>query len=415
MPHGSVAMKIRYRLHMPHLIARHGFRWLDGSHRRFRVTFGLQLALVALALMLLSSCGGGGGGDQPSATANGGRAAGSMSTARNLHSATLLADGRVLVSGGYDNSGNASDSAEIYDPQTNSWAVTTSMSTGRRSHKSLLLPDGDVLVLGGYDRNNVITTSVERYNPTTRTWSNVEVSSFSGDIIDATPLASGEVLVTGGVGTDPIYTSAAIYQPANEAWTAVASIPEDWNPSNLHVNGNRHGVAYRSLRLQDGRVLVLGGEADLEINSAAVTLFNPLTRSWETKASAFQNGTAFTATLLPQGLVLVTGGKYADIPTQYARQTRWYDPVLDVWTPTGDLATARSGHTATLMPDGSVMVIGGVPESASRSIERLVPGSSTWVSVGLLINGRVGHTATLLPNGSVLVVGGGQAAAELWR
>lgn len=292
------------------------------------------------------------------------------------------------------------------------------MSTSRTLHKSFLLPDGSVLILGGYDRNSAsITTPAERYNPTSQTWSSVSVSSFSGKIVDATSLANGDVLVTGGMGFDPIHTSAAIYHSVGDTWLSVIGVPEDWNPFNLHTNGTRHGRGYGSVLLQDGRVLVMGGEADSGVPSAAVTLFDPLTRSWIPRASQFHNGVDFTATLLPQGQVLVVGGRNPDAIPNYRLEARLYDPELDVWTPAGSLATPRVGHTATLLPDGSVIVIGGGGENqGSDSVERLARGSGTWVPIGTLLNARAGHTATLLANGAVLVAGGGGGAkAELWR
>jgi len=88
---------------------------------------------------------------------------GSMATAREYHSATLLRNGKVLVAGGRGSSGNLS-SAELYDPTSGSWSSTGSMATGRAEHSATLLPGGKVLVAGGYANGSSILASAELYN-----------------------------------------------------------------------------------------------------------------------------------------------------------------------------------------------------------------------------------------------------------
>src|SRR5438034_1381370 len=88
---------------------------------------------------------------------------GSMATARELHTATRLPDGRVLVAGGYGGGGSYLASAEIYDPASGTWATTGSMGHKRGSHTATLLPDGRVLVAGGY--GPLVLASAEIYDP----------------------------------------------------------------------------------------------------------------------------------------------------------------------------------------------------------------------------------------------------------
>jgi len=123
-------------------------------------------------------------------------AAGNLASPRSFHNATLLSNGKVLVSGGY---ATASLTAEIYDPTTNTWSVTGSMSTVRLSASATLLPNGTVLVAGGSPNNQSGLTSAEIYDPAAGTWS--ATGSMAQPLLGhaATLLPNGAVLVTGAI------------------------------------------------------------------------------------------------------------------------------------------------------------------------------------------------------------------------
>ena len=91
--------------------------------------------------------------------------------------------------------------------------------------------------------------------------------------------------------------------------------------------------------------------------------------------------------------------------------TRGLDLFTGTWKYTGHLGTARANHTATLLPNGKVLVAGGYythgfRSDPLRSAELYDPASGTWTDTGSLVIARSGHTATLLPNGKVLVASG---------
>src|SRR6266513_2886279 len=128
-----------------------------------------------------------------------------------------------------------------------------------------------------------------------------------------------------------------------------------------------------------------------------------------------------TATLLPNGKVLVAGGFIGLIGSVRAG-AELYDPASGTWSATGNLITGRSGHTATLLPSGKVLLAGGGDgNSILASAELYDPASGAWSATGSLATGRFSHTATLLSNGKVLVAAGGTpdfpdilASAELY-
>jgi choice-of-anchor C domain-containing protein len=137
-----------------------------------------------------------------------------MATARGYHTATRLADGRVLVAGGIR--GSALDSAELFNPATGTWSPAGPLATARFNHTATRLADGRVLVAGGNDRVAPLT-SAEIFNPATETWSPAGPLATGRDEHTATPLADGRVLVTGGIIPTGLLSlaSAEVYDPLN--------------------------------------------------------------------------------------------------------------------------------------------------------------------------------------------------------
>jgi hypothetical protein len=124
-----------------------------------------------------------------------------------------------------------------------------------------------------------------------------------------------------------------------------------------------------------------------------------------------------TATRLPDGRVLVVGGGFDDTPLTTAEV---WDPATGAFRPAGTLPGRYIGHTATLLPDGRVLIVGGSEPSGGASTRHAAvwdPEPGTFVRTGSLAEARSQHTATLLTDGRVLVVGGSAAdrgEAELW-
>ena len=156
--------------------------------------------------------------------------------------------------------------------------------------------------------------------------------------------------------------------------------------------------------LQLGKVLVAGGRGGFNSNPmSSAELYDPATGLWTETGDLNVRRFSHTATLLPNGKVLVAGGT-SD------HRAELYDPVTRSWSSTGRLFTARYRHTATLLRNGKVLVAGGTVTPygglSFSSAELYDPATGSWSTTGSLNNGRASHTATLLPNGKVLVAGG---------
>jgi hypothetical protein len=142
-------------------------------------------------------------------------ATGSMSDARDAHTATLLQNGEVLVAGGFGSSASGYlASAELYDPSTGTWSATGSLSTARYYHTATLLPDGKVLVAGGAFSTFNALAIAELYDPSTGTWSSTGSLSAARYLATATLLPNGKVLVAGGRDSSGYLASAELYTPA---------------------------------------------------------------------------------------------------------------------------------------------------------------------------------------------------------
>ncbi len=343
---------------------------------------------------------------------------GSMNTPRVLHTATLLADGRVLVVGGLNFGRNPTATAELYDPATGTWTATGSMMSARSRHTATLLSDGRVLVVGGRDQIGISIATVELYDPQTGTWSFTGSMTTARSYHAATLLSSGSVLVTGGLndGNSPILEkSAEIYDPSTSKWHIVD-----------HMANARYG--HTSTLLPDGRVLITGGAGHGGdcISTITAELYDPISSTWK---PALPMGIArgfHTAALLIDGKMLVTGGNTIGqaglihtVPPNcvaIAQTAELYDPNSGTWTPTDSMAQSRSGQTATVLPDGRVLVAGGRHfdgniYGAVATIEVYRPSTGTWNATDTMSTARAFHTATLLNDGRVLVCGGHSGAS----
>jgi hypothetical protein len=230
----------------------------------------------------------------------------------------------------------------------------------------------------------------------------------SYDFHTATLLGDGRVLVVGGSANPDAQTAAELFDPGTERWTATGSMAEARD-------------AYTATLLLDGKVLVAGGYSGDPLASAEV--YDPSSGRWTATGSMNRGRGGHTATLLPDGRVLVVGGTTEAIlmeggPRSAAAEL--YDPSSGKWTATASMGEARTSFSATLLRDGRVLVAGG--DGGFQAAELYDPSSERWAATGSMADGRIGHSATLLADGKVLVAGGcacsepgAWASAELYH
>ena len=156
--------------------------------------------------------------------------------------------------------------------------------------------------------------------------------------------------------------------------------------------------------LPNGKVLVVGGyDPQSGHSSSSVELYDSVTGTWSSTGTLNDGRSNHSATLLPNGKVLVAGGG-----NLFGSAAELYDPDTGTWATTSPLGIARYKHTATLLPNGKVLVAGGQSYNNiyPTTAELYNPATGTWSATGSIITSRANHTATLLPNGKVLVAGG---------
>ena len=321
---------------------------------------------------------------------------------RFYHTTTLLSDGKVLVAGGTGFSGGVVrglDSAELYEPVTEKWNDTGRLNVPRTLHTATLLKDGRALIVGGVDGRDFSSSlsGAELYDPVTGAWSITGSLNARRHGHTATLLKNGKVLVVAGgeiLGFDetmPLDT-VELYDPDTGMWSSTGNL-------------NNAVESHTATLLQNGKVLVLGG--------GSAELYDPDTGKWGSLESLGSNiWFGHTATLLPNGKVFIVGGVNSNGPVKTAQ---FYEPDSGASSSTGDLKRGRFSHTSTLLPDGKILVAGGLGYNVSGSITSQVsldsselydPNTGRWSFVSNLNTARNLHTATLLPDGNALLVGG---------
>ena len=330
--------------------------------------------------------------------------------------ALLLDDGRALVAGGFTGLADAgglapypTTYAQLYDSATGLW-----QSFGRYHPAAdgaapvfydalAALPDGTPLAFGVSPAGPDLGSSAAyRLNTAAGHWELLADGAQTRLFAGVTMLADGRLLVAGGLTLQPggfaPDDSAEIFDPADGRWRAAAPMPLYARTPLLLV-------------LDDGRALALPGPFSGEFLNGdgrpVALLYDPAADAWEFTGPMLASHRNPAAIVLPDGRALVSGGGHAS--------SELFDPAANQWTPAAPMRRERTGHRLTLLPDGRVIATGGDAanstdtESAAHppaATEYYHPDADAWTPGPPLSRPRSNHTATLLPDGRLLLTGG---------
>ncbi|MGA9771476.1 MAG: kelch repeat-containing protein [Blastocatellia bacterium] len=355
-----------------------------------RIFLSLALALIVIGLPSVSALSSGWNATSP------------MPTSRYASGAVVLPSGKVLVVGGHGLNNKFATRAEIYDPLTKTWVVTSPLPSGHR-YTATLLKTGEVLVVGD-DTLGSANPTAYLYNETKSIWIATGAPSIGRYSTTVTLLPSGNVLMAGGYnggccsGLTGTYNSAEIYNREKNSWSPTADM-------------NARRLGHTATLLPSGKVLVAGGTVRDPVSAHnSAEIYDPATGAWSSTGPMTTPRFFHKATLLPSGKVLVTGG-FRDVQGTSLASAEIYNPLTGIWASVAPMKFGRGRHTSVLLSSGKVLVAGGLRNNSDNassldSTELYDPLSGTWSLAGTMTRNRSQHIAVLLASDSVLVAGG---------
>jgi hypothetical protein len=279
-----------------------------------------------------------------------------MNSPRLAHNATLLNDGNILVTGGFDGQSFPKKS-EIYLPKETRWFSGPELNFARTHHSSTLLKNGKVLIAGGFGANSTLLDTAEVYDPDTNRFVVVGKMIAGRGRHRASLLSSGEVLITGGENLNESLKSAELFDPISNTFSNVGNL-----------------------------------------NSAR---------------------TSHTSDYLDSGRVVLSGG-YSNISSQnsYLNSVEIYDQNTKVFSMVGTFEGARHSHRSLKLDEENVLICGGVdgstkPSTFHRSCIRLNLSSNTFVKVFDMLSERAYFSLNSFNSKKLLICGGNSSETLL--
>src|SRR3989454_775196 len=327
-------------------------------------------------------------------------AAGNMSAARSGACTVALNDGHLLISGGADANGPTA-TADLFST-TGSWSAAASMNSPRSHQSCAVLQDGRVLVAGGTTSGGGITNSAEIYDPSADSWSPAGLMNDARSGATASVLQDGRVLIAGGQNSGGASNTLEIFDPNSGNFS---------NAGTMSSPRQDHAAAV----LSDGRVLIAGGSSDGTNALNTTDIYDPQAGSVTPGPAMSTPRAKATATTLLDGTVVVIGGSDG---TADLASAEFFDPAANNFNAAGSLATARSKHSAFLLPNNNeVLVVGGQSAGTDLgSAELYIPWQKAFQATGAMTTPRSDAAGAALTkvDGRLLVAGGSSASAELY-
>jgi len=281
------------------------------------------------------------------------------------------------------------------------WEIIDSMNVPRWNFSTSIFSNGKVLVSG--TGSDSLLNSAEIYYSDSNSWIKTTPMLQGRSFHHLVTLNDGEVIAIGGYKKK----SCEIFNTITNSWKYTDSL------ETLKYFGDTATL------LNDGRILVAGGyyfdQSNLQnIYFNISEIYNPATKTWSLTDSLEEGRSGHTATLLKDGRVLVTGGRGNG---NHLNSSEIYDPITNQWSSAANLLHARLRHSAVLLSDGRVFVSGGVtPDSTlgTRYCEIYDPVSDSWSEAGEMTVLRTSHKTLLLLDSTVLITGG-SFEPEIWE
>ncbi len=322
---------------------------------------------------------------------------GNLPGVRFWHAAVLLKTGKVLVSGGIDQSYTVTSTAELYDPTSGTWVTTGSMHVAREFHSLVLLNDGKVLASGGSGADQNGIAQAELYDPSSGGWTLTGSLNTARVFNETTLLENGSVLASGGEACE--YCSdglngAEIYDPTSGSWSVTGSMAQG-------------RYSHTATRLSNGMVLVAGGCGGPSCTPLDSTeAYDPESGSWLPEGSLHTVRAQASANLLRSGKVLAAGGFGSD--GNPISSTELFDPTTGTWRLSESMSVERTYQVGLMLPNGDILQGGGFALGgySTGDTELYQPLTGLWTTVGSLATPVYGAAGVVLPDGSVLVTGG---------
>ncbi len=306
--------------------------------------------------------------------------AGSMSQTRRNHTATALADGRVLAAGGEEGFNNnvLLATAELWDPKTKTWSSAPPMPSAHIYHTATRLKNDRVLI-AGWQIGTV-------FDPLQDKWILPSAMQKYRAYHGADLLIDGTVLVAGGENMGP--PGAERYDPNSNSWTATTALMISYTYGNTVT------------ALPDGRALVSLGP---DVSTSGI--YDPVKDAWQFTPPAKTGRAYHAAARLGSGRILFAGG--TGQPFGLTKTAEIYDPAANSWTLAQDMSVKRYELRSAILPGGNVIIVGGQNGVFDwSSTEIYDETTNSWNSGPTMIKARSEFGLASIGGGELLAVGG---------